>query len=65
MFYFLQKLLVPTFRKLTHLPLFEIKNFLTCHNRFFTKIFFPNFRRWDENVMILPNQLALKQITDL
>ena len=38
MFYFLRKLPVPPFKKLTRLPLFEIKNFLTFHNRIFTKI---------------------------
>ena len=46
MFYFLQKLSVPPFKKLTPFPLFELKNFLTCRNRFFTKMFFPNFGRW-------------------
>ena len=65
MFYFLRKLPVPSFKKLTRLPLFEVKNFLTYHNRLFTKIFFPDFGRWDANVMTLPNQLALKQITNL
>ena len=65
MFYFRQKLPVPPFKNLTHLPLFEIKNFLTCQNRFFTKIFFPRLGRWDAKVMTLPNQLVLKQITNL
>ena len=53
------------FKKLTCLPLFWNQNFLTCHNRFFTKIFLPHFGRWDANVMTLPNQLAPKQITNL
>ena len=65
MFYFLRTLSVPHFKILTRLPLFEIKYFLTCHNSIFTKIFFPDFGRWDANVMTLPNQLALKQITNL
>ena len=65
MFYFLRKLLVPTCKKLTRLSLFEIKSFLTRHNRFFTQILFPHFGRWDANVITLPNQLALKQITNL
>ena len=51
------------FKKLTCLPLFWNQNFLTCHNRFFTKIFLPHFGRWDANLMTLPNQLAPKQIT--
>ena len=41
------------------------QNFLTCHNRFFTKILLPHFGRWDVNVMTLPNQLAPKEITNL
>ena len=53
------------FKKLTCLPLFWNQNFLTCHNRFFTKIFLPHFGRWDANVMTMPNQLALKQIANL
>ena len=53
------------FKKLTCLPLFWNQNFLTCHNRFFTKIFLPHFGRWDANVMTMPNQLAPKQIANL
>ena len=53
------------FKKLTCLPLFWNQNFLTCHNRFFTKIFLPLFGRWDANVMTMPNQLAPKQIANL
>ena len=41
MFYFLRKLLVPTCKKLTRLSLFEIKSFLTRHNRFLLKFFSP------------------------
>ena len=62
---FLRKLPLPTFKKLTRLLLFEIKTFLTVHNRFFTKISLPHFGRWDVNVMTLPNQLDPKQITNL
>ena len=51
------------FKKLTCLPLFWNQNFLTCHNRFFTKIFLPHFGRSDANVMTLPDQLAPKQKT--
>ena len=53
------------FKKLTCLPLFWNQNFLTCHNRFFSKIFLPHFGRWDANVMTMPNQLAPKQIANL
>ena len=53
------------FKKLTCLPLFWNQNFLTCHNRFFTKIFLPHFGRCDANVMTMPNQLAPKQIANL
>ena len=53
------------FKKLTCLPLFWNQNFLTCHNRFFTKIFLSHFGRWDANVMTMPNQLAPKQIANL
>ena len=35
MFYFLRKLPVPLFQKLTRLLLFEIKNFLTYHKIFY------------------------------
>ena len=41
------------------------QNFLTSHNRFFTKTFLPYFGRWDANTMTLSNQLAPKQITNL
>ena len=53
------------FKKLTHLPLFEIKTFLTCHYNFFTKIFLSHYGRWDANVMTLPDELASKQIKNL
>ena len=64
MFYFLQKLLVITLKINLPSPLWN-KNFLTCHNRFFTKILLPHFGRWDANFMTLPNQLAFKEITTL
>ena len=59
------KIACTPFKILTRLPLFEIKNFLTCHNRFFTKIFLPHLGRWVTIVVTLPNQLALKQKTKL
>ena len=59
------KIACTPFKILTRLPLFETKNFLTCHNRYFTKIFFPHFGRWDTNVMTLPNQVTPKQIANL
>ena len=48
---FSRKITCTPIKKLTHLPLFEIKNFLTCHNRLFTKIFLPHFGGWGANVM--------------
>ena len=63
MFYFLGKLSTPPLKNSKEL--FEIKHILTCHNRFFTKIFLPHFSRWDANVMTFPDQLAPKQITNL
>ena len=59
----LGKLSVPPIKNWKEL--FEIKNFLTCDNRFFTKIFLPHFGRWDANVMTWLDQLAPKQITNL
>ena len=55
---FSRKITCTPIKKLTHLPLFEIKNFLTCHNRLFTKIFLPHFGGWGANVMTLPDELA-------
>ena len=65
MFYFLQKLSVPPFKKLTPFPLFEIKNFRTCRNRFFTKIFFPNFGRWGCKCHDIVKSAGCQQITNL
>ena len=63
-FLFSRKIACNYFKKLTDLHLFETKTFLTCHNRFFTKSFLPDFGRWDANVMTLPDQLAPKQIAN-
>ena len=66
-FYFLRKLhefplkINPSY---SSAPLWN-QNFLTYHNRFFTKIFLPHFGIRGAHVMTLPNQLAPKQITNL
>ena len=48
------------FKKLTCLPLFWNQNFLTCHNRFFTKIFLPHFGRCHDNAKSAGSQTNSK-----
>ena len=60
-----RKIAYTPFKKLTHLPLFKIKGFLTCHSRYFSKNFLLSFERWDANFMTLLDQLAPQQIINL